>query len=70
VDLGEAEDVDMILMATQGRGGLERLWMGSVTERVVQLTQRPVFLLPIHSIPAPEYQASISKQPAATPEIL
>jgi nucleotide-binding universal stress UspA family protein len=43
------EQVDMILMATHGRGGLDRLWLGSVAERVVQNTELPVFLLPIHN---------------------
>jgi nucleotide-binding universal stress UspA family protein len=48
VDVSEAEGVDMIMMVTHGRGGLHRLWMGSVTERVVQQTSLPVFLLPVH----------------------
>jgi nucleotide-binding universal stress UspA family protein len=49
VDVAEAERVDMIMMATHGRGGLDRLWMGSVTERVVHYTQLPVFLLPVRN---------------------
>jgi nucleotide-binding universal stress UspA family protein len=46
VEISEAEGVDMIVMATHGRGGLDRLWVGSVAERVVQQTELPVFLLP------------------------
>jgi len=69
VDVSEAEHVDLILMATQGRGGLERLWMGSVTERVVQLTQRPVFLLPIHDRSAAEQRESVSEQPVTVSEL-
>jgi len=49
VDVSKSEQVDMIMMATRGRGGVERLWVGSVTERVVQHTQLPVFLLPVHN---------------------
>ncbi len=38
----------MIMMATRGRGGVDRLWLGSVAERVVQQTRLPVFLVPVH----------------------
>ena len=49
VEISQAEQVDMILMATHGRGGLDRLWLGSVAERVVQDCSLPVFLLPVHN---------------------
>jgi nucleotide-binding universal stress UspA family protein len=49
VDVAAAEGADLIMLATHGRGGLDRLWMGSVAERVVQQTQLPIFLLPTHS---------------------
>jgi nucleotide-binding universal stress UspA family protein len=54
--ISEEEGVDLIMMATHGRGGLDRLFMGSVAERVVQHTERPVFLLPVQEqeIPIPE----------------
>jgi hypothetical protein len=35
------------MLATHGRGGLDRLFMGSVADRVVQQTRRPVFLVPV-----------------------
>jgi len=44
----DSEDVDVLMMATHGRGGLDRLFMGSTAERIIQHTERPVFLLPIH----------------------
>ncbi|HSG41800.1 MAG TPA: universal stress protein [Anaerolineales bacterium] len=44
----EDENVDLLMMSTHGRGGLDRLLVGSVAERIVQNTSRPVFLLPIH----------------------
>lgn len=37
--------VDFIAMATHGRTGLARMTMGSVTERVLQATQRPLFVI-------------------------
>ncbi len=51
--VSEAEDVDLIMMATRGRGGLDRILMGSVAERLVQHTVRPVLLVPVHEAPIP-----------------
>ncbi len=53
--VSEVEDVDLIMMATRGRGGLDRILMGSVAERLVQHTVRPVLLVPVHEevIPIP-----------------
>ncbi|RME43714.1 MAG: hypothetical protein D6791_14800 [Chloroflexi bacterium] len=48
VAVSETEDIDLILLATHGRGGLDRLLLGSVAERVVQHTTCPVFLVPVH----------------------
>jgi nucleotide-binding universal stress UspA family protein len=42
-----AENVDIIVIATHGQSGWKKLIMGSVTERVVRLADRPV--LTIHS---------------------
>jgi nucleotide-binding universal stress UspA family protein len=39
-----ARAYDAIVMATHGRGGLERLALGSVTERVVDGTRRPILI--------------------------
>lgn len=47
ITLAAEEGVDVVMLATHGRGGLERLFVGSVAERVVQHTQCPVFLVPI-----------------------
>ena len=45
--VSESEAVDLIMIATHGRGGLDRFMMGSVADRVVQQTKVPVFLVPI-----------------------
>lgn len=42
VDYGETSDVDLVVMPTHGRRGLERFLLGSVTERVVTTTTVPV----------------------------
>lgn len=42
LDYADAEDVDLIVMPTHGRTGLERLLLGSVTARVIRLSDVPV----------------------------
>jgi nucleotide-binding universal stress UspA family protein len=39
------ERADVIAMATHGRGGLQRLWLGSVTLKVVQRAETPVLVI-------------------------
>ncbi|MFC7046447.1 universal stress protein [Halobacteriaceae archaeon GCM10025711] len=38
----EAEDCDLIVMGTHGRGGIDRLLLGSVAEKVVRSSNVPV----------------------------
>ena len=47
VSIAQKEKVDVIMMATHGRGGMDSLIIGSVAERIVQNTDCPVFLVPI-----------------------
>ena len=42
VDYVEAEDIDLVVMGTHGRSGIERALLGSVTERVLRATPVPV----------------------------
>jgi nucleotide-binding universal stress UspA family protein len=51
--------VDMVAMATHGRGGLGRLVMGSVAERVLRSVSVPVLLM------RPEVQTSPADKPSA-----
>jgi len=69
-EVSQSEDVDMIIMATHGRGGLDRLWMGSVTERVVQQTELPVFLLPVQNGQTPGLRSATVEPSAVTFETL
>lgn len=39
--------LSLIMITSQGRGGLDLAFMGSVAQQVVQLTDSPVFILPI-----------------------
>ena len=42
VDFAAEEDCDLIVMGTHGRGGIDRLLLGSVAERVVRGSPVPV----------------------------
>jgi nucleotide-binding universal stress UspA family protein len=41
------ENIDLIVIAKHGRKGLERLLLGSVTERVIRQSHCPVFVIPV-----------------------
>ncbi len=47
VATAESEMADLIMLATHGRTGMERLMLGSVAERVVRNMPCPIFILPI-----------------------
>lgn len=42
VDYASEHDIDVVVMGTHGRGGLDRLLLGSVAERVVRTSDVPV----------------------------
>lgn len=42
VQYAEREDCDLVVMGTHGRGGIDRLLLGSVAERVVRSSDVPV----------------------------
>ena len=42
LDYADAHDVDLIVMGTHGRTGLDRYLLGSIAERVVRLADVPV----------------------------
>jgi nucleotide-binding universal stress UspA family protein len=48
VEVGEEMGADMIMITSRGRGGIDLLLMGSVAHRIVEHTDRPVFLVPVH----------------------
>lgn len=47
LDAAKAADVDLIVMTTHGRSGLQRWVLGSVAERIVRQSPVPVLLLRI-----------------------
>ena len=46
VERAKAEGVDLIIMATHGRSGLSRMFLGSVTEQVIRNAPCPVLAIP------------------------
>lgn len=42
IDYADEHDIDMIVMGTHGRKGIDRYLLGSVTERVVRTSDVPV----------------------------
>ncbi len=54
--LKEAQSVDLIVLGTHGRTGLDRLLLGSVAQEVVRRSPKPVLLVP-HRAEKPTGQA-------------
>lgn len=46
VRLADERQADLLVMGTHGRGGFERLFLGSVTEKVIRTAQFPVLTVP------------------------
>jgi nucleotide-binding universal stress UspA family protein len=44
LEMARAEDVALVAMSTHGRGGLQRLLLGSVADKVIRAGERPVLV--------------------------
>ena len=53
-EVAEEQDDDLVVMATHGRTGLEKFFLGSVTNKVVRTSPSPVFTVRTLEIPEPE----------------
>ncbi|HMB94382.1 MAG TPA: universal stress protein [Rhodothermales bacterium] len=53
LDYAQEQDMDLIVMGTQGRRGVDRLLAGSVAEEVVRLSPCPVFTVRTGKDPVP-----------------
>jgi len=65
VSLAEQENVDLIMLTSRGRGSLEFL-VGSVAQRVVESTNKPVFMMPI---PESAQKPETSLSPEFSPQV-
>jgi nucleotide-binding universal stress UspA family protein len=50
--LAERLPADLLVLGTHGRSGFERLWLGSVSEKVLRRVNCPVLTVPPHAMPA------------------
>ncbi|MBN3835689.1 universal stress protein [Burkholderia sp. Ac-20344] len=67
VALADELEADLIVMGTHGRRGVQRLFLGSVAERVLRLATRPVLMIPASCPPgkaAETVAASTEKEPS------
>lgn len=66
LEYAEEVDVDMIVMGTEGRSGLDRFMLGSVTERVLRTSDVPVLAVRLaeeaaRTVTDPETAASVAR---------
>ncbi len=47
-DYADDHDIDLVVMGSHGRSGVKRALLGSVTERVLRSTHRPVLVVDEH----------------------
>jgi len=47
ISAAEELDIDIVVMGSRGKTGLQHMIMGSVTEKVVHLINRPVLTIPV-----------------------
>ncbi|WP_175867126.1 universal stress protein [Burkholderia contaminans] len=67
VSLANEIEADLIIMGTHGRRGVQRLFLGSVAERVLRLATCPVLMIPAacpSGKPAATAAASTEKEPS------
>ncbi|VWD14846.1 UspA domain-containing protein [Burkholderia lata] len=67
VALADEIEADLIVMGTHGRRGVQRLFLGSVAERMLRLATRPVLMIPASCPPeksAETAAASTEKEPS------
>jgi nucleotide-binding universal stress UspA family protein len=62
VDFAESLPADLVVMATHGRSGFDRLMLGSVTERVLRKAACPVLTVPPRAPDAPPAGAILFRQ--------
>ena len=63
VSYAKETNIDLIVLGTQGRGGLAHLFMGSVAERVVRTAPCPVLTVrhPEHEFIAPDAMQAVAR---------
>jgi nucleotide-binding universal stress UspA family protein len=65
VSVGEEEETDLIMLTSRGRGGLDRLFIGSVAERVVAESDQAVLMVPVIE----ELDEPLAEEPVEEPAL-
>ncbi len=47
VEAADKHDVDLIVMATHSKGAIEHTFLGSVTEKVLRISKKPIYVIPL-----------------------
>lgn len=50
IKTGKDEGVDILVLGTRGRKGLDKLLIGSVAEKVLKKSEIPVFIVPVKNL--------------------
>ncbi|HUF39353.1 MAG TPA: universal stress protein, partial [Anaerolineales bacterium] len=58
ITAGEAAEADLTMLTSQGRGGLDLLFTGSIAMYVVENSKKPVFIYPIRKMVAAKKEGS------------
>jgi nucleotide-binding universal stress UspA family protein len=54
-------DVDLVVMTTHGRGGLSRVWIGSVADALIRSCERPILLVRPRDAGAPAAEFTVRR---------
>ena len=60
---------DLVVMGTHGRRGWRRLVLGSVAERFLRISTRPVLLVPLHCAEKKEPRKASTVSTVSTPDV-
>ena len=58
----ESEEIDLVIIGTHGRKGLERIIFGSVANKVVKMSPVPVLSINPYKVPSIEIDVAITKE--------
>ena len=62
------QSIDLVVMATHGRSGFNRLVLGSVADRMLRLAHLPILMVPVTGIRARDGESPQASSEAAVPD--
>jgi len=58
----ESEEIDLVILGTHGRKGIERIIFGSVADKVVKMSCAPVLSINPYKVPSMEIDAAMTQE--------